>query len=70
MQIHLSVGMEIYGPSDGNRKSMMVIMTRDEAISTIRGLAQQIESGSPNSGRYEKFCECGTLFSIAVVDDA
>ena len=60
---------------DGNfkgkakRRVLVVRMSRGEAMRTIQSLAQQINTNNPNVGRYEKYTECGTDFSIAVVPE-
>ena len=48
---------------------MMIQMSIDEALKTVEGMMHQIIHRTTNSGRYERFCDCGTSFSIAVVPD-
>ncbi len=50
---------------------LMVRMSRDEALSTIQSLTEQLLSRSSNVGRFEKFLDDdGRDFSIAVEDTA
>ena len=48
---------------------MFVTMTREEAIGTIKSLADQLYRREPNGGRLETWCEDGTYFSICVRED-
>lgn len=46
---------------------LMVKMSPNEALQTIKSLTEQLLSGSPNVGRYERILsEDGRDFSIAV----
>lgn len=45
---------------------LMIRMSRNEALRTIRSLADQLYSNNPNVGRYEEFLDDGRDFSIAV----
>ena len=51
---------------DFKKPVMIVSMTPDEALQTIRSLSEQMYMKSPNVGRFEHFDKNGVDFSIAV----
>lgn len=53
----------------GGNKVMFVEMSKREALETIKSLATQLAANNPNVGRYESYCEDGSYFSIAVVEE-
>jgi hypothetical protein len=51
------------------RKIIFVEMNRQEALATIKSLSEQLLTGDPNTGRYEKDTKDGEYFSIAVMEN-
>jgi hypothetical protein len=47
---------------------LMIKMSRQEALETIRSLSEQMARNNPNTNRYEKFLDDGRDFSISVQD--
>lgn len=68
----MEVVYEMVGPKypeagDTNDRAIcMVRMSPSETLATIQSLTAQLAAGDPNSGRYEKYADDGTYFSISV----
>ena len=55
----------VRGIKRGSRIAMLRVNTT-EAVRLIHSLTEQILQQSPNTGRWENYCQDGTDFSIAV----
>lgn len=64
MQIKTNIATET--AQHNSSKLVVVTMSKDEALSTIKSLIEQIQANNPNVGRYEEICNDGICFTIAV----